>query len=160
VLFRSFAPYFTLLGRKLAARYDYTGKGITQAIAMSLYRAFDCLGLCQYALLMGEPPFLEWLNTATGWGVDEPELFRTGKRIQVLRHAFNARHGLPSQFPLSKRELGDPPQAVGPVRDRTLDMAAMTGSYFAFLGLDPQTGLPLPQTAAELGLDLAASRQE
>jgi aldehyde:ferredoxin oxidoreductase len=156
----AFAPYFTLLGRKPAARYDYAEKGVTQAIAMSLYRAFDSLGLCQFALLMGEPPFLEWLNAATGWGVDEAEFFRTGKRIQVLRHSFNARHGLPAQFHLPKRELGDPPQAVGPVRDRTLDMGAMAGSYFAFLGLDPQTGLPQPQTAIELGLNLAVSRQE
>jgi len=149
----AFSPYFTLLGRKPAARYDYAEKGVTQAIAMSLYRAFDCLGLCHFSLLMGEPPFLEWLNAATGWNVDEAEFFRTGKRIQVLRHAFNARHNLPSQFPLPKRELGDPPQAAGPVRDRTLDMDAMTRNYFEFLGIDPQSGIPLEATIKELALE-------
>ena len=148
----AFSPYFTLLGRKPAARYDYAEKGVTQAIAMSLYRAFDCLGLCHFSLLMGEPPFLEWLNAATGWNVDETEFFRTGKRIQVLRHAFNARHNLPPQFPLPKRELGDPPQAAGPVRDRTLDMGAMARNYFEFLGIDPQSGIPLEATIEELAL--------
>ncbi|MCG2739869.1 MAG: aldehyde ferredoxin oxidoreductase family protein [Syntrophaceae bacterium] len=149
----AFAPYFALHGRRPAARYDYAGKGITQAIAMPLYRAYDSLGLCQFALLMGQPPFLEWLNAATGWGVDEAEFFQIGKRIQVLRHAFNAKHGLPPQFTLPARERGDPPQAVGPVANRTLDMEAMAKGYFEFLGIDPQTGLPLSETVEELRLD-------
>jgi aldehyde:ferredoxin oxidoreductase len=151
----AFMPYFSLYGRKPAARYDYAEKGVTQAIAMSLYRAFDSLGLCQFALLMGQPPFLTWLNTSTGWGVDEAGFFQTGKRIQLMRHAFNARHGLPAQFPLPKRELGDPPQAIGPMANRKLDMEAMAKTYFEFLGIDPQTGLPLPETVQELDLDIA-----
>jgi len=149
----AFAPYFAMLGRKPAARYDYAEKGVTQAIAMSLYRAFDSLGLCQFALAMGQPPFLEWLNAAADWGVDEAEFYRIGRRIQVMRHAFNAKHGLPAQFPLPGRERGDPPQTLGPVANRTLDMEAMAAGYFAALGLDPLTGLPLPATAKELGLE-------
>jgi len=151
----SFAPYFALLGRHPAARYDYAEKGITQAIAMSLYRAYDSLGLCQFALLMGQPPFLEWLNTATGWDVDKDEFFHIGKRIQVIRHAFNAKHGLPPQFTLPARERGDPPQSTGPVANRTLDMQAMAKAYFEFLGIDPQTGLPLPETANEMKLNIS-----
>ncbi len=150
----AFAPYFTLHGRKPAGRYDYTEKGVTQAISMCVYRAYDSLGLCQFALLMGQPPFLDWVNANTGWGMDEAELFLVGQRIQVLRHAFNARHGLPSSSPLPKRELGEPPQDYGPLRGLSLDMAAMAKSYFAFLGLDPHSGLPLPETAHTLGLDI------
>jgi aldehyde:ferredoxin oxidoreductase len=152
----AFASYFALLGLKPAARYAYAGKGVTQAIAMPLYRAFDSLGLCQFALLMGEPPFLAWLNAATGWGVSKAEFFRIGRRIQVLRHAFNAKHGLPPQFPLPKRELGDPPQSLGPVKNRTLDMQAMARHYFEFMGIDPHTGLPLPETQQELDLRVPA----
>jgi len=148
----AFAPYFSLLGHKPAARYDYAEKGITQAIGMSLCRAFDALGLCQFSLSLGNPPFLAWLNAATGWGMDEAEFYRIGRRIQVMRHTFNAKHGLPAQFPLPERERGDPPQASGPVANRTLDMQAMATSYFEFLGVDSQTGLPLPDTVRELGL--------
>jgi aldehyde:ferredoxin oxidoreductase len=150
----AFLPFFTLLGHKPAARYDYAEKGTTQAIAMSLYRAYDSLGLCQFALLMGEPPFLEWLNAATGWGIDEAEFFQIGKRIQALRHAFNARHGLPAMFPLPKRELGDPPQTIGPVANCTLDLESMAKTYFKFLGIDPHTGLPLQETVQELNLKI------
>ncbi|HEX7541035.1 MAG TPA: aldehyde ferredoxin oxidoreductase family protein [Anaerolineales bacterium] len=150
----AFAPYFALYGLKPASRYNYAGKGVTQAIAMPLYRAVDSLGLCQFALLMGQPPFLEWLNAATGWGVDEAEFFQVGKRIQVLRHAFNAKHGLPPQFALPARERGDPPQSTGPVANRTLDMESMSKAYFEFLGIDPQTGLPMPKTVQELDLEM------
>ncbi len=150
----AFAPYFALHGRKPATRYDYAEKGVTQAISMCLYRAFDSLGLCQFALLMGQPPFLEWVHAATGWDMDEAELFRAGKRIQVLRHAFNARHGLPARFALPRRERGEPPQEAGPLRGQQLDMEAMAASYFAFLGLDARSGLPLPATARELGLEI------
>ena len=150
----AFAPYFALHGRKPAGRYDYAEKGITQAIGMCMYRAFDSLGLCQFALLMGRPPFLEWVNSATGWDMSETELFRVGKRIQVLRHAFNVRHGLPARFALPDRELGEPPQEAGPLRGVRLDLEMMAESYFAFLGLDALSGLPFPETTRELGLEI------
>ena len=150
----SFSRYFDMLGHRPADRYDYAGKGVTQAIAMSLYRAYDSLGLCQFALLMGQPPFLQWLNAATGWGVEEAEFFKIGKRIQVLRHAFNTKHGIPPKFTLPARERGDPPQSYGPVANRTLDMESMATAYFDFMGIDQQTGLPFSETAKELDMGL------
>lgn len=148
-----YAPYFALHDFHPAKRYDYAGKGRTFAVVIPVLRAYDSLGLCHFALQMGNPPFLAWLNASTGWGFDEAELFQTGRRIQVLRHAFNAREGLPAQFPLPARELGDPPQTVGPVAGITLDMKTMADEYFATLGLDAISGLPLLETAKELGLE-------
>jgi aldehyde:ferredoxin oxidoreductase len=54
---------------------------------------------------------------------------------------------------LPKRELGIPPQTTGPLKNRTLDMEAMTTNYFEFLGIDPDTTLPLPETVQELDLE-------
>ncbi len=153
----AFAPYFALHASQPAGRYDYAEKGPTFAIAIPVLRAFDSLGLCQFALAMGNPPFLKWLNAATGWDIDEAEFFRIGKRIQVLRHAFNAREGLPAQVPLPARERGVPPQAAGPVAGVTLDLEAMARGYFAALGVDPATGFPLPETIHELGLEAVLS---
>jgi aldehyde:ferredoxin oxidoreductase len=147
-----FAPYFALHNHQPGGRYDYAAKGVTFGIVIPVLRAYDALGLCQFALQMDNPAFLEWLNAATGWGLDEAALYEAGRRIQVLRHAFNAREGLPAQFPLPARERGDPPQPKGPVASVTLDMEAMASGYFATLGVDPATGWPLPETAAELGL--------
>jgi aldehyde:ferredoxin oxidoreductase len=147
------APYLKLAGQTPAARHDYVAKGAEMATTMSFLRAFDALGLCQFCLLMGEPPFLQWLQAATGWGVDEGELFRTGRRIQALRHAFNAREGItPEQITLPGRERGQPPLEVGPLAGVTLDAEAMAEGYFEATGIDPATGWPLPQTAKTLGL--------
>jgi aldehyde:ferredoxin oxidoreductase len=150
----AFAPLFARTGIKQPERYDYAGKGAIQAVAMPLYRAYDALGLCHFALLMGNPPILEWLNAATGWDIDEEEFLRIGRRIQVMRHVFNARRGLPPILPLPGREKGDPPQKSGPVANRKLDMEAMAAGYFSTLGLNPKTGMPLQETIEELGLDL------
>jgi aldehyde:ferredoxin oxidoreductase len=149
----AYQPYYTLQGIRPAARYDYGAKGPTSAVVMSVLRAFDSLGLCQFALQMGNPPFLDWLNAATGWGFDEAEFFRAGKRIQLLRHSFNAREGLPPVFDLPAREVGNPPQSAGPVANVTLDMNAMISGYLGTLGIDLASGFPLPETARELGIE-------
>ncbi len=151
---QAYAPYFALQGVRPAGRYDYAAKGPTFAVVISLLRAYDSLGLCHFALQMGEPPFLDWLNAATGWAVDKSEFLRIGQRIQVLRHAFNAREGLPPRFNLPARERGDPPQEAGPVAGVTLDMDAMAVGYFATMGLDPDTGWPLPETVSKLKLKI------
>lgn len=129
-------PYFALEGVKPGARYDYATKGRVMAVGMSVLRAYDSLGLCQFALYMGEVPFLAWLNAATGWGMTEREFLEAGREIQRRRHAFNERHGLPREFPLPARERGEPPQEVGPLAGITLDMEAMARAYFADLGME------------------------
>jgi len=133
--FELLVPYLARQGLKPGGRYDYAAKGPIVAVAMVVLRAFDSLGLCMFSLIMGRPPILEWLNAATGWEYDEDDFFRVGKHIQRLRHAFNAREGLPAVFPLPARERGDPPQEVGPVAGVTLDVEAMVAGYFQVLGL-------------------------
>jgi aldehyde:ferredoxin oxidoreductase len=145
-------PYFDLHDHRPGGPADYRSKGVTSAIMAAVLRAYDSLGLCHFALQMGDPPFLDWLHAATGWEVSEAELFSIGWRIQALRHAFNARHGLPARFPLPARERGEPPQSAGPTAGVTLDMEAIAGGYFDTLGLDPLDGLPLPATARRLDL--------
>ena len=123
------------------------------AVTMAALRAFDSLGLCQFCLLMGEPPFVEWLCAATGWDVDDRELLTTGRRVQALRHAFNARDGIsPPQVTLPGRERGEPPLAAGPLAGVRLETAAMSEAYFATMGVDCETGWPLPETAEALSL--------
>lgn len=146
--------YIKLTGRSSAARYDYAAKGEEMATTISVLRAFDSLGMCHFCLLIGEPPFLAWLRAATGWDVDDEELFRTGRRIQALRHAFNAREGItPSQVTLPGRERGQPPLSHGPLAGVTLDTEAMTTSYFEAMGIDRASGWPSPEMASELGFD-------
>jgi len=142
---KAYGRFFTLKGLKLPGRYDYAAKGQAFGIIIPIIRAYDSLGLCHFALQMGEPPFLAWLNAATGWDFDEEEFLKVGRRIQIMRHAFNAREGLPMHFPLPARELGKPPQEVGPVAGVTLDLEAMVANYFAAIGLDMAAKWPWPE---------------
>ncbi len=147
------APYLRAAGQTRAGRYDWSAKGAEAAVTMPILRVIDSLGLCQFCLTMGSPPFLAWLNAATGWGWDEAELLRAGRSIQVMRHAFNARHGVvPASVTLPGRERGEPPYQKGPTAGITLDTTAMTTSYYATLGVDPMTNWPRPETARELNL--------
>ena len=151
---RTMTRYLKLAGRRPADRYDCAAKGAEMATTIPVLRAFDSLGLCHFCLLIGEPPFLAWLRAATGWDVDEQELLRTGRRIQALRHAFNAREGiLPEQVTLPAREQGKPPLEIGPLAGVTLDAEAMSRGYFEAMGVNPSTGWPLPEAARELGLE-------
>jgi aldehyde:ferredoxin oxidoreductase len=144
-------------GRKPAGRYDFSAKGAEMAVTMAILRAFDSLGLCQFCLLMGEPPFVEWLRAATGWDVDDRELLTTGRRIQALRHAFNARDGIsPAQVTLPGRERGEPPLSAGPLAGVRLDTAVMSEAYFAAMGVDGETGWPSRETAEALDLGLVS----
>ena len=152
--------YLKLQGRALAGRYGYAAKGAETATIIAVMRAFDALGLCMFSLTFGDPPFLSWLRAATGWDTDEAELFRTGQRIQALRHAFNACQGIaPTQITLPARERGDPPQHDGPLAGITLDMDSMAQSYCQALGIDPATGWPLEETARALDLEALLQAQ-
>jgi len=133
-------------------RYAYENKGTEFALLNRYLQVLNCAGLCMFSLVMSEPPLLDWLNAATGWGWSLEDMLEAGHRIQVLRHAFNLREGLPATgFELPPRALGRPPLEEGPLRGVTLDMEAMKRDYFNCMGYDP-TGVPTPELLASLGL--------
>ena len=99
------------------------------ATTMSVLGAFDSLGLCHFCLQIGDPPFLPWLHTSTGWDMDEADSPRVGQRIQALRHAFNTREGVtPSHTILPARERGDPALNGGALAEIILDTEAMAST--------------------------------
>lgn len=154
------APYLKLAGLAPAGSSDDATKGAEMATTMAFLRVFDALGLCQFCLLMGEPPLVQWLRAATGWAVDESELLRMGRRIQALRHAFNAREGItPKQVTLPGRERGQPPLETGPLAELTLNAEAMAEGYFEAMGIDQATGWPVPQVAEELDLHFVTEQR-
>jgi aldehyde:ferredoxin oxidoreductase len=109
---------------------------------------------------MREPPLLEWINAATGWGWSRDDMLEAGHRIQVLRHAFNLREGLPSDgFELPPRAVGRPPLDDGPLQGVTLDMDAMKQDYFDSMGYD-RDGRPTRGLLESLGLHDAAGELE
>jgi len=123
----------------------------------------DSLILCKFLRGVFEDPFPDWaelLAPVTGWDVTGHELRRTARRIVLAKRLYNLREGWTrAEDWLPQRFLGEPLElssgreaALSPERLRR-----MIETYYAGRGLDSE-GRPLPDTEAELRLDLFALR--
>ena len=149
----SLRQVFASEGLSLPKRYEYEGKGELFALLNRYLQVVNCAGLCMFSLLMGRPPVREWINAATGWKFDLKDLLRAGHRVQVMRHAFNLRHGIrSSDLSLPLRASGRPPLGTGPLKRVTLDVETMMRDYFDAMGYNETTGIPTGELLASLGL--------
>ena len=123
--------------------------------AASIYaQLINCNGLCLLGVDSLDYPMVDYLNAVTGWDLPADEYFKTGRRIQALRKAFNLREGLrPGDTKLHPRALGSPPQTAGPLKGKTIDLDSLQAVYYRILGFDPATGGPTPETLQELEID-------
>ncbi len=115
----------------------------------------DGTGSCYYAMLMGVQhfPIFEYLNAATGWNRTPDEYMEAGKRMQTLRQAFNAKHGVDVRtFRMHDRASGIPPLPEGHNKGVTLRIDEMIRQYRKAWGWDEETGLPTRETFGALGL--------
>ena len=155
----SFAPYEELSFDGLE-HYDYKNKGPGSATASCFLQVGTCGGVCMFPLVFfGNFRLIEYLNAATGWGMDMGEVLETGARIQTLRLCFNIREGVdPLDIKLHSRMLGEPPMKEGPVADVTVDIDSLSKEYRKAMGWDGDTGHPKDDTVEKLGLkDLVKS---
>jgi aldehyde:ferredoxin oxidoreductase len=64
------------------------------------------VGLCQFSLLTGNFPVLEFINLATGLNLSGKDIITIGERILTLKHLFNLREGLnPLKYSLPSRVM-------------------------------------------------------
>ncbi len=134
---------------------DKESKKVALHTATSVYaQLINCTGLCLLGVDCLDYPIVDYLNAATGWNLDADDYFKTGRRIQALRKAFNIREGLqPEDSKLHPRGLGRPPQSAGPLKGKTVDIESLEAHYYRNLGYDPATGGPTVQTLQELEID-------
>jgi aldehyde:ferredoxin oxidoreductase len=134
---------------------DKESKKVALHTATSIYaQLINCTGLCLLGVDSMDYPMVDYLNAVTGWDLSADDYFKTGRRIQALRKAFNIREGLkPGDTKLHHRGLGKPPQTVGPLKGKSVDIDALEAMYYRLLGFDPATGGPKPETLQELEID-------
>lgn len=148
-------PKPALLYRKKES-FEPTLESAQKSVAMSNFTNFyNALGVCMFGTLIGidRLPLFDWANAATGWNLSPGDYMKIGWRIQTLRQMFNVKQGIhPVDIRVSPRALGMPPLEKGPNRGSTLDLDQMRHNYWAEIGWDPETGVPTPETLAELGL--------
>ncbi|MHA1237266.1 MAG: aldehyde ferredoxin oxidoreductase C-terminal domain-containing protein, partial [Candidatus Hodarchaeales archaeon] len=64
------------------------------------------VGLCQFSLLTGNFPALEFINLSTGLNLSGEDIITMGERILTLKHLFNLREGInPLHFNLPSRVM-------------------------------------------------------
>jgi aldehyde:ferredoxin oxidoreductase len=124
-------------------------------LSADLVHVMNAAGICLFGYLSYEWSFIpDFLEAITGWEWSLETMRKTGERIGTMRHLFNLREGInPLQHRISGRIVGDPPQAAGPLKGRTVDYKTMTHEYLEHLGWDPETTVPGKEKLIELGLD-------
>ncbi|HUI28339.1 MAG TPA: aldehyde ferredoxin oxidoreductase family protein [Candidatus Kryptonia bacterium] len=131
------------------------GKGVAQAHFSNAHQVMNGLGLCMFTSLTGGLPWMELVNSLTGWTMTEKDLLVAGERIQNLRAAFNLREGIkPSDFQPHPRMLGegDGLLQTGPLKGIKVPLAQLKEDYYRAMHWNPQTGHLQRSHADTLGL--------
>ena len=134
---------------------DENDLGILQAKNAKFKQTIEANGMCILALNMGSYPYLEVIQTITGWDVSIDELLETGHRIQTLRQMFNAREGAIRHY-IAQRAIGSPPLDKGPLKDKSYDVELIAQDYYEAMGYE-KNGLPKKETLEQLKIDFAIS---
>ena len=124
-----------------------------QKMLTGYHQTFNSAGMCIFSYRFGRYPFLELINSLTGWDMTLEECIETGVRIQTLRQAFTLREGVEiSKNRLPGRVVGDPPFEKGPHKDVTIDYKSFYLGYCYEMGWTVN-GYPFEETLQELDLE-------
>ena len=124
-----------------------------QKMLTGYHQTFNSAGMCIFSYRFGRYPFLELINSLTGWDMTLEECIKTGLRIQTLRQAFTLREGVEnSKNRLPGRIVGDPPFEKGPHKDVTIDYVDFFRAYCYEMGWTVD-GYPFEETLQELDLE-------
>ncbi|MFX1289121.1 MAG: aldehyde ferredoxin oxidoreductase family protein [Promethearchaeota archaeon] len=124
-----------------------------QVAATGFHQILNCAGLCMFSTSFGPYPFIDLLNSLTGWTYNIDEYVTSGLRIQNLRQAFTLREGISiTQNELPDRVVGNPPAKKGPLKGRTIKYKDFYKKYCIRMGWNPENGYPLKKTLENLDL--------
>ncbi len=125
-----------------------------QKITTCFYQALCCAGLCSFSTLFGPYPFLDIINSLTGWNITVDECLNIGLRIQTLRQAFTLREGINiANNKLPGRVIGDPPDERGPTKGISVNYQNYYEGFCTEMGWNPENGYPLKETLRDLDLE-------
>lgn len=117
---------------------------------------FDCIGACKFmALLLQAQDYLELINAALDWDLDETGFREAGERVFNLMRAFCVREGVERSADTLPGRLLKEPLPEGPSEGMVMDetqLEKLKTSYYEYRGWDQSTGKPNVQKLHELGL--------
>ena len=114
----------------------------------------DSLVLCFFTCSGNIPLLARALDAATGWDFSFDEGVKVGRRAVNLMRVYNIRCGLTPDLEYPSPRYGSIP-VDGPAKgmETALHWKDMLRNYYTINGWDSNTGIPLPETLTELGLD-------
>lgn len=125
-----------------------------EANSMGSMTISDCLVQCWFTGFNDTETQTEALNAATGWNMSLEEVVKVGRRVVNLMRLYNLKVGLtPDKEKPSPRYSSQP--VDGPNKDKAIGphWEKMVDKYYQLMGWDRKTGMPLPETLRELGLE-------
>lgn len=125
-----------------------------QKLTTCFHQTLCSAGLCTFSTLFGPYPFIDLINSLTGWDIKMDDIIEIGWRIQTLRHAFNLREGVEIiNNELPGRITGNPPDQKGPTKGISVEYKDFFKGYCTKMGWNPENGYPLKETLKDLNLD-------
>jgi len=118
----------------------------------------NAAGLCMFGYISYDIQSMpDFLGAITGWHGTLEEIYKTGERIDVMRHAFNLREGInPLTRNMPGRIVGEPPLTEGNVRNVTVDYRTEVKKYLELMDWNKATTIPSEAKLKELGLGFLA----
>ncbi|MBI2155142.1 MAG: aldehyde ferredoxin oxidoreductase family protein [Candidatus Rokubacteria bacterium] len=129
-----------------------------------VWSSYNSVGMCDF---VGTPlnglelqPFVDYINSVTGWNMSLYELMKVGERNNTLARLFNCREGFTPEDDVLPERLHEG-IGNGPLKGERVDpeqFLAARRLYYEMAGWDPETGRPTAAKLAELGIDATAIR--
>ena len=140
----------------LPAELDmFTPEGAARVLAKvrGRFTIGDSAVVCRLNMSASYGDWAELVNAATGWDTTAEEMQIIARRIVNLARLFNIRHGLTPAMEYPSARYGSAPldgvqlgKTITPVWKETRTR------FYELMGWDRETGNPLPETLADLGL--------
>ncbi len=136
-------------------RYESHGKAELQTLAVAGQEIINSTGMCLFStnIWPNSYPYSELMKAIMGFDMTNDDLVNIGKRIQIMRHLFNAKQGL-NQYSIKPpgRVMGYPPQKEGPNAGISVDYETLRNEYLDYLGLD-RNGSPKKNVMEDLQIE-------
>ncbi|UCG01700.1 MAG: aldehyde ferredoxin oxidoreductase family protein [Candidatus Heimdallarchaeota archaeon] len=118
------------------------------------HQTISTLGLCQFGLVIGNYPALEFVNLVTGLNLSIEDFIKIGERTLTVKHLFNLREGInPLDYELPRRILEKAED--GPNQDVSLieEEGKIIKEFLTALKWDLNTTIPDSDHLKELMLE-------
>ncbi|MHA2093318.1 MAG: aldehyde ferredoxin oxidoreductase family protein [Candidatus Hodarchaeales archaeon] len=116
------------------------------------HKTVSSLGLCQFSLLTGNFPVLEFVNLITGFDLTIEDMVTIGERILNLKHLFNLREGKnPLEYKLPERTLEKAERGPNKAISASEEKKLIT-NFLMSLNWDTATTMPNEKRLRTLGL--------